>query len=73
MTNFKELKVKHQYGALINEELTNLINDLDIEVRAEARKLAKELGYAVIADGWNTVKVCPTRGTIKTFEPIDFD
>lgn len=70
MTNFKELKVKHQYGALINEELTNLINDLDIEVRAEARKLAKELGYAVMPYGWNTVKVYPTRGTIKTFAKL---
>lgn len=70
MTNFKELKVKHQYGALINEELTNLINDLDIEVRAGARKLAKELGYTVIADGWNTEKVLPSKALIKTFSKL---
>lgn len=70
MTNLKELKMKHQYGTLIHEELTALINDNNIEVRAEAHKLAKELGYAVVSDSWNTVKVYPTKGTIKTFAKL---
>lgn len=66
MTNFKELKLKHQYGALIHSKLTALINDFDIEVRAEARRLAKELGYTIVPDSWNTVKVCPTKTAIKS-------
>lgn len=66
MISIKELKTKHQYGALINEELTNLINDLDIEVRTEARRLAKELGYAIVSDSWNTMKVLPTKTVIKS-------
>lgn len=66
MTNIKELKIKHQYGALIHNELTTLANDTDIDVRIEAKKLAKELGYSIMPYGWNTVKVYPTRGTIKT-------
>lgn len=70
MTNLKELKMKHQYGTLIHEELTTLINDSHIETRAEAHKLAKELGYAVVSDSWNTVKVYPTKGTIKTFAKL---
>lgn len=70
MTNFKELRAKHQYGALIHAELTNLINDSNIEIRAEAHKLAKELGYAVVSDSWNTVKVYPTRGVLKTFAKL---
>lgn len=70
MTNFKELRAKHQYGALIHAELTNLINDSNIEVRAEAHKLAKELGYSVMPDSWNTVKVYPTRGTIKALSKL---
>ena len=70
MFNFKELKVKHQYGALINEELTTLINDLDIEVRAEAHRLAKELGYTVVVSSWNTSKVLPSKGLIKTLSKL---
>lgn len=70
MTNFKELKVKHQYGALIHEELTALINDSNIETRAEAHKLAKELGYSIMPYGWNKSKVYPTRTVLKTFAKL---
>lgn len=70
MISIKELRLKHQYGALIHNELTTLANDIDIDVRIEAKKLAKELGYAVMPYGWNTVKVYPTRGTIKTFAKL---
>jgi hypothetical protein len=70
MISIKELKMKHQYGALIHNELTNLINDFDIEVKAEARKLAKELGYTVVPDSWNTVKVYPSKGLIKTLSKL---
>lgn len=70
MFNFKELKMKHQYGALIHNELTNLINDFDIEVRAEAHKLAQELGYAIVPDSWNTVKVYPTKSLTKAFSKL---
>ena len=70
MTSIKELKVKHQYGALIHEELTNLINDSDIETRIEAHKLAKELGYSIMPYGWNKSKVYPTRTVLKTFTKL---
>lgn len=66
MISIKELKMKHQYGALIHNELTNLINNIDIEVRAEAKKLAQELGYAIVPDSWNTMKVLPTKTVIKS-------
>lgn len=70
MINFKELRIKHQYGALIHNELTTLANDADIDVRIEAKKLAKELGYTVISDNWNTSKVCPSKGLIKTLSKL---
>lgn len=70
MTNFKELKVKHQYGVLIHNELTTFINEGDLDAKIEGKKLAKELGYAVIPYSWNTVKVYPTKGTIKTFAKL---
>jgi hypothetical protein len=64
--NIKELKMKHRYGALIHNELTVLINDENIETRAEAHKLAKELGYAIMPYGWNKSLVYPSRGILKT-------
>ena len=70
MTNLKELKMKHYYGALIHNELTALANDFDIDTRIEAKKLAKELGYAIVSDNWNTVKVLPIRGTIKALAKL---
>ena len=70
MTNIKELKMKHQYGALIHNELTALANDIDIDIRIEAKKLAKELGYAIVSDSWNTVKVYPTHGTVKALAKL---
>lgn len=63
----KELKMKHQYGALIHNELTAFANDADIDIRIEAKKLAKELGYTIVPDSWNTVKVLPTKTVIKSF------
>ena len=70
MISIKELKMKHQYGALIHNELTAFANDADIDIRIEAKKLAKELGYAIMPDNWNTIKVYPTRSTVKALAKL---
>ena len=70
MTNIKELRAKHQYGALIHDELTTFINDGDLDAKVEGKKLAKELGYAIMPYGWNTIKVYPTRTVLKTFAKL---
>ena len=69
MINFEKIKkfveIQHKAGNLQHRLLTDVINDSDLDVRIEAKKLARKLGYALLPAKGGKYTVLPTKGMYK--------
>lgn len=68
MIDFNKVKQfierQHKAGNLQHSLLTDIINDTDIDVRIEAKKLARKLGYALLPAKGGKYTVLPTKGMV---------
>lgn len=69
MIDFNKVKQfierQHKAGNLQHSLLTDYANDVDIDIRIEAKKLARKLGYAILPVANFKVTVLPTKGMYK--------
>jgi hypothetical protein len=62
------VRERHALGYTMDRTLTRYVNDADIDVRIAAKKLAKELRYAIIpvnVHGEVRLDVLPTKGMLE--------
>lgn len=68
MIDFNKIKqfieTQHKAGNLQHAYLTDIINDDDLDIRIEAKKLARKLGYAILPAKGGKYTVLPTKGMI---------
>ena len=72
MIDFNKVKQfienQHKAGNLQHSYLTDIINDSDLDIRIEAKKLARKLGYALLPAKGGKYTVLPTKSmTLKRF------
>lgn len=61
------VRERHALGYTMDRTLTHYVNKDDLDIRIAAKKLAKELGYAIIpvnVHGEVRLDVLPTKGMI---------
>lgn len=69
MIDFNKVKQfienQHKAGNLQHSLLTDYCNDSDLDIKIEAKKLARKLGYAILPAKDFKVTVLPTKGMYK--------
>lgn len=69
MIDFEKIKkfieTQTKAGNLQHNLLTDYINNSDLDIRIEAKKLARKLGYALLPAKGGKYTVLPTKGMYK--------
>ena len=63
----KFIETQHKAGNLQHSLLTDYINDADLDIRIETKKLARKLGYAILPAKGGKYSVLPTKGMLKHY------
>lgn len=61
----KFIENQHKAGHLQHRLLTDYVNNNDLDIKIEAKKLARKLGYALLPAKGGKYTVLPTKGMYK--------